>query len=121
MITYSLTARIEKENLSHTINVNNVTASMTKVGLMSTTLPLSGTASQIDTSNLTTPGMCFIRNLNTSTLSTAQVGVVDNSNQYLPIIDLRPGEQSAFRIVPATTYYVIGRTGTTVRVDVTEA
>lgn len=121
-ITYSLSMRLDKDNLSHSITVNNVTATMGTAGFKSITRTVNtASAALIDTSGLASPGICFLRNLNTSTLSTAQVGVLDSSNQYQPVLGLRAGEQAVLRLVPSVQYYIIGTSGTTVRYDVTEA
>ena len=118
-VSLSIMARVEKGNLSHSFSAQNITASMASVGMKSMTLSLT-TASNtsIDTSGMTNPGLCFMRNLSTATSSTAQIGIVQ-SGSFISFSTVKAGEPAVFRMTPGTSLYAKGTSQ--LRVDIIEA
>lgn len=118
-ITYSASIRVEKDNLSNTIQVNSVTANMSQVGLLAQTLTLSTSATSISTANLSSVGVAFLRNLSTDTSFTATIGV-NASGTFVGFATLRAGEIAVTRLTSGANYQAIGVSGTRLRVDITE-
>lgn len=118
-IAYSITMKVDKDNLSNSVSANGITASMAQVGLKSMTLSLTTSAVSISTANLTSVGMAFLRNLATATASTAQIGI-EEGGSFVPFTTLRAGEPQLFRLSTGTEYKAIGTAGTRLRVDITE-
>jgi hypothetical protein len=118
-ISYSIAVRVEKGNLSDTINASGVTASMALTGLKSDTYTLSTSASSISTANLGTVGLGFLRNLSTATASTVQIGI-EAGGSFVSFATLRAGEPAVFRFSSGTTYQAKGTAGSRLRVDITE-
>jgi hypothetical protein len=118
-ISYNITMRVDKGNLSNSVSANGITASMSQVGLQSLTLALSTNATSISTASLTSVGMAFLRNLSTATTSTAQVGITAGGS-FAPLCTLRAGEPQIFRLASGQNYVAIGTPGTRLRVDITE-
>lgn len=118
-ISYSLSIRVDKQNLSNTVQANGITANMANVGLQSMTLTLSTNAVSITTASLSAVGIAFVRNLSTSTTSTAQVGITAGGS-FAPFTTLRAGEPQLFRLTTGVDYAATGTAGTRLRVDITE-
>ena len=118
-INYSVTLKVDKDNLSNSVSANGITADMSAVGLLSQTLTLSTSAISISTANLSSVGLAFLRNLSTATASVAQVGV-DSSGAFISFASLRAGEPAILRLTSGTTYKALGAAGTRLRVDITE-
>lgn len=118
-ITYSMTLRVDKENLSTLIAASGVTADMSSVGMKSMTLTLTTSTVSISTANLTSVGMAFLRNLSTATASTVQWGVVDGTS-FTSVGTLRAGEPAILRLTSGSSYAAKGTAGTLVRVDIIE-
>ena len=93
-INYSVTLKVDKDNLSNSVSANGITADMSAVGLLSQTLTLSTSAISISTANLSSVGLAFLRNLSTATASVAQVGV-DSGGTFVSFASLRAGEPAA--------------------------
>lgn len=118
-ITYGLSMRVDKQNLSNVVQANGITASMANVGLLSMTLTLSTSAVSISTANLSAVGIAFVRNLSTATSSTAQVGITAGGS-FAPFTTIRAGEPQLFRLTAGVDYAAVGTAGTRLRVDITE-
>ena len=118
-INYSVTLKVDKDNLSNSVSANGITADMSAVGLLSQTLTLSTSAISISTANLSSVGLAFLRNLSTATASVAQVGV-DSGGTFVSFASLRAGEPAILRLTSGTTYKALGAAGTRLRVDITE-
>lgn len=118
-ISYGVSIRVEKGNLSNQISVNGATASMSQVGMQSLTLTLTTSAVSISTASLSSVGLAFLRNLSTVASSTAQVGI-EAGGSFVGFTTLRAGEPAVFRMSAGTDYRVVGVAGTRLRVDITE-
>lgn len=118
-ITYNVSMNLSKGNLSNSINVSNVTANMTQTGLKVVTYTLTTNAVSISTANLTSVGLCFMRNLSTATASTIQFGV-EAGGSFVSFATLRAGEPAVVRLSSGTDYMAIGTSGSRLRIDVTE-
>lgn len=118
-ITYSIALKVDKGNLSNSINASGVTASMGVDGMQSTTYSLSGTPTSISTANLTSVGLAFLRHLSSSTAATCAVGVVSGTS-LITFSSLRPGETAVIRLADGATYQAKGTAGARLRVDITE-
>lgn len=118
-INYGLSFVVNKGLLSNSINVAGVTASMAQTGLISQTLTLSTNAVSIQTSQLSSVGMAFLRNLSTATANTVTIGI-DEGGSFVGFTTLRAGEPALMRLSAGTTYKAIGVAGSRLRVDITE-
>lgn len=118
-ISYTLSMKVDKDFLSNSVSVGNVTASMAEVGMSSMTLALSTNATQISTANLSSVGLAFMRNLSTATAATVTIGI-DAGGSFLAFNTLRAGEPSIYRLTPGVNYFARGTAGTRLRVDITE-
>ena len=118
-ISYSISMRVDKENLSNAVSASAITATMNNVGLQSMTLTLSSSAVSITTANLSSVGMAFVRNLSTATSSTAQIGI-SAGGSFAPFTVLKAGEPQLFRLASGVEYQARGSAGARLRVDITE-
>ena len=118
-ISYSITMKVDKSNLSNSVSASGITATMAQVGLQSMTLSLTTAVTSISTASLSSVGMAFLRNLSTATTSTAQVGITAGGS-FVPLCTLRAGEPQIFRMTTGQEYAAIGTVGTRLRVDITE-
>jgi len=118
-ITYSMSLKVDKGNLVNQIQVSQVTASMAKAGYSSLVYDLTTNATSISTANLTTVGLAFLRNLSTSSASTAQVGI-EAGGSFFGFTTLRGSEPAIVRLSAGTEYQAIGVAGTRLRVDIAE-
>jgi len=118
-VSYSMSMRVSKDYLDDLVSISGGTATMDNVGMKSLTITLSTNATSISTANLSSVGMAFLRNLQTSTASTVTVGV--NSGGYVGFSELRSGEGAMLRLVGGSDYQAKGTTeGDRLRVDITE-
>lgn len=118
-ITYSMSLKVDKGNLVNQIQVSQVTASMAKAGYSSLVYDLTTNATAISTANLTAVGIAFLRNLSTSSASTAQVGI-EAGGSFVGFTTLRGSEPAIVRLSAGTEYQAIGVSGTRLRVDIAE-
>jgi len=118
-ITYSMNMRVEKENLSSLVQVGQITASMAVAGYKSVIYTLTTNAVSVSTANLSSVGMAFLRNLATSSASTAQIGY-EAGGSFFSFATLRGGESAMIRLSAGTDYQAIGSSGVRLRVDITE-
>lgn len=118
-INYSISMRVDKENLSNSINTSSVTANMSTVGMQSATYVLSGTPTTLATASLTAVGIAFLRNLSTATATTCSIGVVSGTS-LISFAAPRPGETAILRLASGVNYQATGTSGARLRVDITE-
>lgn len=118
-ITYGISLNVNKDYLSNSINVQNVTSEMNVAGMKSLTYTLSTNESSISTANLSSAGIAFLRNVSTATASTAQVGI-SAGGSFVAFTTLRSGEPQLFRMSSSTNYVAIGTSGARLRVDILE-
>lgn len=118
-ISYSMTMRVSKDYLDDLVSLAGGTATMDTVGMKSLTITLSTNATSISTANLSSVGMAFVRNLQTSTASTVTIGV--DSGGFAGFSTLRSGEAGMFRLTSGIDYQAKGTAeGDRLRIDVTE-
>lgn len=118
-ITYGISLNVSKGYLSNSVNVQNVTASMSSVGMKSLTYTLSTSEVSISTANLSSTGVAFLRNVSTATAATVQVGI-SAGGSFAAFTRLKPGEPQLFRMSSSTNYVAIGGAGARLRVDILE-
>lgn len=118
-INYSMSLRVTKGLLDDMVSLSGGTASMSATGMKSLTYTLTTNATAISTANLSSVGMAFLRNLNTSTVSTVTIGV--NSGGFVGFCTLRSGEAAMLRLTSGADYQAKGTSsGDRLRVDITE-
>lgn len=118
-ISYSMSMRVSKGYLDDLVSLSGGTASMDAVGMKSLTITLSTNATSISTANLSSVGMAFFRNLQTSTASTVTIGV--DAAGFAGFSTLRSGEAAMLRLAHGIDYQAKGTAeGDRIRVDVTE-
>jgi len=119
-LTYSLTYRVDKGNLSDSMSATNVTADMSVVGLYQVTLALTTATQNISTATLSAVGLAFMRNLSTATSSTVQIGILSGS-AFVPFTTLRGGEAGMTRLTTGQQYQARGSAATDrLRLDILE-
>jgi hypothetical protein len=118
-ISYGVNITVNKGFLDNRIQVTNVTADMSLEGMQSLTYSLTTNPTNVSTSNLSSVGLAFLRNLSTATVATAQIGI-DEGGSFVSLTTLRPGEPAVFRLSTGVNYKAIGTAGTRLRVDITE-
>lgn len=118
-ITYSMSFKVDKDNFVNQIQVTQITATQAKAGYKSVVYDLTTNAVAISTANLTTVGMAFLRNLSTSSASTAQIGI-EAGGSFVGFATLRSGEPALLRLSSGTDYQAIGSAGARLRVDIAE-
>ena len=119
-VSYSMSMRVSKDYLDDLVSISGGTATMENVGMKSLTITLSTNATNISTANLTSVGMAFMRNLQTSTASTVTFGI-DSGGSFLGFGTMRSGEGALFRLASGTDYKAKGTAeGDRLRVDITE-
>jgi hypothetical protein len=118
-ITYSLSLKVDKDNLVNQVQISQITASMAQSGYKSVVYDLSTNSTSISTANLSAVGMAFLRNLSTASASTAQIGI-EAGGSFVSFATLRGGEPAIVRLSTGTDYQAIGSSGTRLRVDITE-
>jgi hypothetical protein len=118
-VNYSMSMRVSKGFLDDLVSLSGGTATMDNSGMKSLVLTLSTNATSISTANLTSVGMAFLRNINTSTLSTVTIGV--DSSGFVGFSTLRSGEAGMIRLTGGVDYQAKGSVeGDRLRVDITE-
>ena len=118
-ITYSMSFKVDKDNFVNQIQVTQITATQAKAGYKSVVYDLTTNAVAISTANLSTVGMAFLRNLSTSSASTAQIGI-EAGGSFVGFATLRAGEPALMRLSTGTDYQAIGSAGARLRVDISE-
>ena len=118
-ISYTLSMKVDKDFLSNSVSVGNVTATMNESGMSSMTMALSTNVTQISTANLSSVGMAFFRNLSTATAATVTIGI-NEGGSFVGFCTLRAGEPAILRLSAGTEYKARGTAGTRLRVDITE-
>lgn len=118
-ITYSMSLKVDKDNFVNQIQVSQITAAQAKAGYSSVVYDLTTTSVSISTANLSAVGVAFLRNLSTSSSSTAQIGI-EAGGSFVGFATLRGGEPALVRLSTGTNYEAIGVPGTRLRVDIAE-
>lgn len=98
-LSYSINAQVAKGALSQSFAASGVTANIATAGLLSVTLNLGTSVTQISTATLGSVGMCFARSLATSTTHTVSFGRYSGGTLY-ETAQLKAGEAAILRLSP---------------------
>lgn len=98
-INYSITAQVTKGAFSQSFAASGVTADIATAGLLSVTLSLGTSVTQISTATLGSVGLCFARSLATSTTHTVSFGRYSGGTLY-ETARLKAGEAAILRLAP---------------------
>lgn len=96
-LTYSISGQVTKGSLSQQFNASGVTADIATAGLMSVTLNLNTSSTNISTANLGAVGLAFVRNLATSTTHTVSFGRLVSGTLH-ETVRLKAGEAAVLRL-----------------------
>lgn len=98
-ISYTINAQVQKGALSQQFAASGVTADIATAGLLSVTLNLGTSVTQISTATMGSLGLCFARSLATATTHTVSFGRFDGTNLH-ETVRLRAGEAALLRLAP---------------------
>ena len=98
-ITYSISARVDKGAFSQSFAASGVTADIATAGMLSVTLNLGTSVTQISTATLGAVGLCVARSLATSTTHTVSFGRYVGGTLY-ETARLKAGEAAILRLAP---------------------
>jgi hypothetical protein len=111
-INYSIIGQVSKGPLSQSFQANGVAVEIAAPGVLSLTLGL-GTATQaIATASLAAVGVCFARNLSTTTTHTVSFGRLNGTTLY-ETVKLKGSEAAVLRLAPGDYAAKAGVAGTT--------
>lgn len=96
-LNYSISAQVSKGALSQSFAASGVTADIATAGMLSVTLNLGTSVTQISTATLGAVGLCFARSLATSTTHTVSFGRYAGGTLY-ETVSLRAGEAAIMRL-----------------------
>lgn len=96
-ISYNVQAQVSKGALNQQFAASGVTADISTAGMLSVTLTLGTSVTQISTANLNQVGLCLARSLATSSTHTASFGRYDGTNLH-ETVSLRAGEAAVLRL-----------------------
>ena len=98
-LTYSISARVDKGSFSQAFAASGVTADIATAGMLSVTLNLGTSVTQVSTATLGAVGLCLARSLATSTTHTVSFGRYSGGTLY-ETARLKAGEAAALRLAP---------------------
>lgn len=98
-ITYSISARVDKGAFSQSFAASGVTADIATAGMLSVTLNLGTSVTQVSTATLGAVGLCVARSLATSTTHTVSFGRYVGGTLY-ETARLKAGEAAILRLAP---------------------
>jgi hypothetical protein len=96
-INYSITGQISKGALSQSFAASGVTADIATAGLLSVTLNLGTSVTQISTATIGSLGICFARSLATTTTHTVSFGRYVSGALH-ETVRLKAGEAAVLRL-----------------------
>lgn len=96
-INYNIQAQINKGSFSQSLNAAGVTANIATAGMLSVTLNLGTSVTQIGTATLGSVGLCLARSLATTSTHTASFGRYSGGTLY-ETASLRGGEAAVLRL-----------------------
>jgi hypothetical protein len=73
-VSYTITGQVKKGALSQSFSASGVTADIATAGVLSLTLNLGTSVTQVSTASLGSLGLCFARSLATETTHTVSFG-----------------------------------------------
>jgi hypothetical protein len=111
-VTYNISGTVSKGGLRDTFNASAITADIATAGVLSVTLALSTTTTQINTATLGALGLAFVRNLATETTHTVSVGRLVGSTLH-DCVRLKGGEAALLRLAAGDYAAKAGVAGTT--------
>jgi hypothetical protein len=115
-VTYNISGTVNKGGLRDTFNASAITADIATAGVLSFTLALGTTTTQISTAALGAVGLAFVRNLATEATHSVSIGRLDGTTLHdalrlkageAAILRLAPGDYAAKAAVAGTTRAVI--------------
>lgn len=98
-VTYSISARVDKGAFSQSFAAAGVTADIATAGMLSVTLNLGTSVTQISTATLGAVGLCVARSLATSTTHSVSFGRYSGGTLY-ETARLKAGEAAILRLAP---------------------
>lgn len=98
-INYTINAQVQKGALSQSFAASGITADIATAGMLSVTLNLGTSVTQIGTASLGSLGLCFARSLATTTTHTVSFGRFDGTSLH-DSCRLRAGEAALLRLAP---------------------
>lgn len=96
-ISYNIQANVSKGVFSQSFAASGITADIATAGLLSVTLNLGTSVTQISTANLNQVGLCMARSLATSTTHTVSFGRYVGGTLH-ETVTLRAGEAAVLRL-----------------------
>jgi hypothetical protein len=98
-VSYTINGQVQKGSLSQSFSANGVTADIATAGVLSVTLELSTTSTQVSTTSIGALGLCFARSLATVTTHTVSFGRFDGTTLH-DTVRLKAGEAAVLRLAP---------------------
>jgi hypothetical protein len=98
-VSYTINGQVQKGSLSQSFSANGVTADIATAGVLSVTLELSTTSTQVSTTSIGALGLCFARSLATVTTHTVSFGRFDGTTLH-DAVRLKAGEAAVLRLAP---------------------
>lgn len=96
-ISYTINGQVSKGSLSQSFSASGVTADIATAGVLSVTLNLGTSVTQISTATLGSLGICFARSLATATTHTVSFGRYSGGTLY-ETARLKAGEAAVLRL-----------------------
>jgi len=96
-INYTISGQVQKGSLSQSFAASGVTANIATAGVLSVTLNLGTSVTQISTGTLGSLGLCFARSLATTTTHTVSFGRYSSGSLY-ETARLKAGEAAVLRL-----------------------
>lgn len=98
-LAFSVSALVTKGALSQSFNAANITADIATAGMLAVTLSLDTSVTQVNTATMGALGLCYARNLATTTTHTVSFGRYSGGTLY-ESVRLRAGEAALLRLAP---------------------
>lgn len=96
-VNYTITGQVAKGSLSQSFAASGVTADMATAGVLSVTLRLGTSVTQVSTATLGSVGLCFARSLATTTTHTVSFGRYVGGTLH-ETVRLKAGEAAVLRL-----------------------
>jgi len=96
-VNYTITGQVAKGSLSQSFAASGVTADMATAGVLSVTLNLGTSVTQVSTATLGSVGLCFARSLATTTTHTVSFGRYVGGTLH-ETVRLKAGEAAVLRL-----------------------
>ena len=118
-ITYSISGQITKGSLTQSFIGSGITATIATAGLLSVTLNLGTSVTQVSTTSLGVLGVCFARSLATVSTHVVSIGRYDGTTLHSSV-QLRGGEAAVLRLSPGNYAANAAAEGSRVVITITE-